>query len=128
MLGIALGVSALIVVISVMNGFEQELRARILGMVSHATITAYGDNVSDWPQVVAEARKQSHVIGAAPYIEREGMLQGKRISGAMIRGVEPELEASVSEVVKDTREGSFSELQPGSYNIVLGAELAHTLG
>lgn len=128
MLGIALGVSALIVVISVMNGFEQELRARILGMVSHATITAYGDNVSHWPQVVAEARKQPHVIGAAPYIEREGMLQGKRISGAMIRGVEPELEASVSEVVKDTREGSFSELQPGSYNIVLGAELAHTLG
>ena len=128
MLGIALGVTALIVVISVMNGFEQELRARILGMVSHATITAYGENVHDWPKLIDEAKKDPHVIGAAPYIEREGMLQARRISGAMIRGVVPELEASVSEVGKSTREGKFELLTPGSYHMVLGTELAHTLG
>ncbi len=128
MLGIALGVTALIVVISVMNGFEQELRARILGMVSHATITAYGDTVSDWEGVLAEAEKDPHVIGAAPYIEREGMLQARRISGAMIRGVRPELESSVSDVGKSTQEGSFDLLEPGKYRVVLGSELAHTLG
>lgn len=128
MLGIALGVTALIVVISVMNGFEQELRARILGMVSHATITAFGDTVHDWESVLAEAEKDPHVIGAAPYIEREGMLQARRISGAMIRGVLPDLESSVSDVGKSTKEGSFDQLEPGKYRIVLGAELAHTLG
>jgi len=128
MLGIALGVSALIVVISVMNGFEQELRSRILGRVSHATITAFGDNVSDWPALVDAARLDPHVVGAAPYIEREGMLQAKRISGAMIRGVLPDLEDSVSEVGASTKIGSFDLLEPGKYRIVLGAELAHTLG
>jgi lipoprotein-releasing system permease protein len=128
MLGIALGVSALIVVISVMNGFETELRSRILGMVSHATITAFGDDVSDWQKLVETARKEPHVVGAAPYIEREGMLQSRRISGAMIRGVIPELENTVSEVGASTREGSFDALQPGSYHMVLGSELAHTLG
>lgn len=128
MLGIALGVTALIVVISVMNGFEQELRARILGMVSHATITAFGDNVRDWSTLLDEAKKDPHVVGAAPYIEREGMLQAKRISGAMIRGVLPELESSVSEVGASTKEGSFDLLEAGKYRIVLGSELAHTLG
>ncbi|MCC6593692.1 MAG: lipoprotein-releasing ABC transporter permease subunit [Xanthomonadales bacterium] len=128
MLGIALGVTALIVVISVMNGFEQELRARILGMVSHATVTAYGENVRDWPKVVEQARADGRVTGAAPYIEREGMLQGRRISGAMIRGVVPELEASVSDVGLKTDVGNFDALTPGSYHIVLGSELAHTLG
>jgi len=128
MLGIALGVTALIVVISVMNGFEQELRARILGMVSHATITAYGDNVRDWQTLVDEAKKDPRVVGAAPYIEREGMLQAKRISGVMVRGVVPNLESSVSEVGASTKEGSFDLLEPGKYRIVLGSELAHTLG
>jgi len=116
------------VVISVMNGFEQELRARILGMVSHATITAYGDNVRDWQTLVDEAKKDPRVVGAAPYIEREGMLQAKRISGVMVRGVVPNLESSVSEVGASTREGSFDLLEPGKYRIVLGSELAHTLG
>lgn len=128
MLGIALGVTALIVVISVMNGFEQELRARILGMVSHATVTAYGENVRDWERVVSKAREDERVIGAAPFIEREGMLQARRISGAMIRGVVPELEASVSDVGAKTNVGNFEALTAGSYHIVLGSELAHMLG
>ena len=128
MLGIALGVTALIVVISVMNGFEQELRARILGMVSHATITAYGDNVEDWQALVDEAKKDPRVVGAAPYIEREAMLQAKRISGAMIRGVVPKLEESVSDVGASTKDGGFDKLEAGKYRVVLGSELAHTLG
>ena len=128
MLGIALGVWALIVVISVMNGFELELRSRILGMVSHATISGYGKGVKDWPGLVETARKQPHVVGAAPYIEHEAMLQGRKISGAMIRGVIPSLENQVSEVGAATKRGKFESLVPGSYHIVLGSELAFALG
>ncbi len=128
MLGIALGVWALIVVISVMNGFELELRSRILGMVSHATISAFGKQVYDWPSIVDSAKTQPHVVGAAPYIEHEAMLQGRKISGAMIRGVVPELENEVSEVGAATKIGKFETLLPGSYNIVIGSELAQALG
>ena len=128
MLGIALGVWALIVVISVMNGFELELRSRILGMVSHATISAFGKPVYDWPRIVGSAKAQPHVVGAAPYIEHEAMLQGRKISGAMIRGVVPELENEVSEVGAATKLGKFETLTPGSYNIVIGSELAQALG
>lgn len=128
MLGIALGVAALIIVISVMNGFELELRSRILGMVSHATITEPGANLKDWPRVAEAARQNPEVVGAAPYIEREGMLQSKRISGVMIRGVVPELEASVSEVTGKMQQGEFGSLVSGEYHIVLGSELAYLLG
>jgi len=128
MLGIAVGVWALIVVISVMNGFELELRSRILGMVSHATISSFGEGVENWPELVAEARKHPDVVGAAPYIEHEAMLQGRKVSGAMIRGVRPELEGQVSEVVDKVQKGRFDSLTPGSYRIVLGSELAYALG
>lgn len=128
MLGIALGVAALIVVISVMNGFEQELRARILGMISHATITAYGRNVEGWQEVVDVALQRPHVVGAAPYIEREALLQSNRVSGAILRGVIPEREISVSEIAADMDEGSLDQLVAGEYRIVLGVELAYSLG
>lgn len=128
MLGIALGVTALIVVISVMNGFQLELRSRILGMVSHATVSAYGENLQQWPTVVESALKQPHVVGAAPYIEREAMLQSRRISGAMIRGVVPDLEDQVSEVGLKMTAGRFADLKAGEYRIVLGTELAYMLG
>lgn len=128
MLGITLGVSALIIVISVMNGFELELRSRILGMVSHATVSAYGDNLKNWPAVVAQAKQQPHVIGAAPYIEHEGMLQSRRISGAMLRGVVPDLEDEVSTVGAHTPGGRLQTLEAGKYRIVLGKELALMLG
>jgi lipoprotein-releasing system permease protein len=122
--GIALGVTALITVISVMNGFEKELRERILGMVAHATVSGVGEGLPDWEMAVAAARDVEHVIGAAPYIEREGMLQGTRISGAIIRGVDPALEPSVSEISERIIEGSWGALQPGEYGIVLGRELS----
>ena len=91
-LGIAVGVTALITVISVMNGFDKELKDRILGMVSHATISGVGETVRDWPTALERAKENPHVLGAAPYVEREAMLQGSRNAGAMIRGVMPDLE------------------------------------
>ena len=124
MLGIALGVTALITVISVMNGFEGELRARILGMVSHATVAGVGDGLQNWEAALRTAKAQAHVVGAAPYIEREAMLQGGRVSGAILRGVEPTLEREVSEIADRIVEGSWDALQPGEYGIVLGRELA----
>jgi lipoprotein-releasing system permease protein len=124
MLGIALGVTALITVISVMNGFEKELRERILGMVAHATVSGVGEGLPDWEMAVRAAKDVEHVIGAAPYIEREGMLQGSRVSGAIIRGVDPELEPSVSEISQRITEGSWAALQPGEYGIILGRELS----
>jgi lipoprotein-releasing system permease protein len=127
-LGIAIGVTALITVVSVMNGFEKELRARILGMVSHATIAGFGEDLPDWPTALNHALSHPEVIGAAPYIEREAMLQSSRTAGAMIRGVHPELEPTVSELAEDLIFGSLDALTPGGWNIILGRELAIILG
>jgi len=128
MLGIALGVAALITVISVMNGFEKELRARILGMVSHATVSGVGEGMADWPRAVEVAKGTPHVLGAAPFVEREVMLQGARVSGGAIRGVRPDLEPEVSEIDRRMAEGEWSSLVAGEYHIVLGRELARWLG
>jgi len=128
MLGIALGVTALITVISVMNGFESELRSRILGMVSHATITGVGEGLEDWQTAVEVARATPHVLGAAPFVEREVMLQGGRVSGGAIRGVRPDMEPQVSEIAQRVTEGDWNKLVAGEYNIVLGKELALWLG
>ena len=127
-LGIAVGVTALITVISVMNGFDKELKERILGMVSHATIEGIGESVRDWPQAIEVARANPHVRGAAPYVERQAMLQGARVSGAIIRGIDTALEPSVSEVGARMVEGRLDQLAPGKFGIVLGKELAMTLG
>ncbi|HET6603924.1 MAG TPA: lipoprotein-releasing ABC transporter permease subunit [Xanthomonadaceae bacterium] len=128
MLGIAIGVTALITVISVMNGFEQELRARILGMVAHATIATPSGNTRDWERVVEVASGDPRVLGAAPYVEREAMMQGGRNQGALLRGVLPEQEPAVSELGEKMKVGSLDTLQPGEFNILLGRELALWLG
>jgi lipoprotein-releasing system permease protein len=127
-LGIALGVTALITVISVMNGFDKELKDRILGMVSHATIEGVDDVVKDWPQALKLAYENKHVLGAAPYVERQAMLQGARVSGAIVRGVMPELEPKVSDIDQHMTEGKLGDLVAGKFDIVLGKELAMTLG
>ncbi len=127
-LGIAVGVTALIAVISVMNGFGTELKQRILGMVSHATIEGVGETLDDWPRAIEIVRSNPHVLGAAPYIERQAMLQGERVSGAIVRGVEPSLEPQVSDVGLRMKEGVLGDLVPGGYGIVLGKELAATIG
>ena len=128
MLGIAVGVTALIAVISVMNGFEKELTDRILGMVSHATISGLGDGIADWEQVVAKASKNPHVVGAAPYVERQALLSGHSRGGAVVQGVLPDQEPKVSDIASKMLKGKLSDLQPGKFGIVLGNELAMELG
>jgi lipoprotein-releasing system permease protein len=128
MLGIALGVAALIAVISVMNGFELELRNRILGMVAHATISGVDGGMEQWENVVEKAKNAPHVLGAAPYVEREVMMQGARVSGGALRGVDPALEPNVSELAKRVADGALEKLEPGKYQIILGRELGLWLG
>lgn len=128
-LGIALGVAALITVLSVMNGFEQELRTRILGMASHASISSLRGPLENWQDAEAIALQNPQVIGAAPYVQREVMLtHGSKVSGTLIRGVLPEQEPRVSEVGKHMVSGDLTDLLPGSYRIILGSELAISLG
>ncbi|MBN1377992.1 MAG: lipoprotein-releasing ABC transporter permease subunit [Gammaproteobacteria bacterium] len=126
---IMVGVMALIIVLSVMNGFEKELRERILGMASHATIMPISGHLSDWQALIKHAKKNPEVISAAPYIDGEVMLnQGQTVSGAVIRGVDPEYEMTVSDVGEKMTSGSFSDLVAGDYGIVLGSELAALMG
>ncbi len=128
MLGVALGAIALITVLSVMNGFEKELRERILGMTAHATISGESGALRDWEVVAAEAGKHPRVMGVAPFIQLEGMLSGNdAVRGSMVRGVVPSEEPKVSEVGTKMRQGTLSDLRPGEFNIVLGKDLARLL-
>jgi len=128
MLGIALGVMALIVVLSVMNGFEKELRGRILGMVSHVTVSSLDESLKDWRVLSEEVRKNDQVVGSAPYVEAEAMLSNlSSVSGAIIRGVEPEFESQVSEIHEHMTFGKLNDLVAGDYGIVLGTGLANSL-
>jgi lipoprotein-releasing system permease protein len=129
MLGIAVGVMALIVVLSVMNGFERELRARILGMASHATISAYEGGLPNWQAVAEKARANAEVEAVAPYVQGEAMLRmSGALSGTLIRGVLPEAENTVSAVGAHMKEGRLEDLAAGEYRIVLGSEIARALG
>lgn len=129
MLGIALGVTALITVLSVMNGFEKELRTRILGVVAHVTVSGMGGVLHDWQPLVEQLRQVPDAVGVAPYVNGEGMLStGQAVSGALIRGVVPAAERTVSNVGDKMVAGSLDELAPGAYGIVLGKELALRLG
>jgi lipoprotein-releasing system permease protein len=127
-LGIAIGVAALITTLAVMSGFQREIRDRMLEMAAHATITADGVAMQNWREAVAAARADKRVAGAAPYIESEALLQGARRQPAIVRGVLPDDEAQVSVLAKKMVQGRLDQLVPGSYNIVLGTELASWLG
>jgi len=130
-LGIALGVTALITVTSVMNGFEKEMRERIIGAASHATITEYGSPMTAWQAAADTALQNDSVIGAAPYIEGQVMLVNRgRSSGALFRGVLPEEEPRVSELaIKLLDDANLEEvLTPGGYGIILGSDLANHIG
>ncbi len=125
MLGVALGIWALITVLSVMNGFEKELRERILGMASHATIEAYRKPITDWQQIVSVISKYPSVIGSAPYVQGQALLnKGKFSRGVIIRGVIPSEEPNVSEVSTKMVSGKLDALKEGEYGIILGRELA----
>lgn len=129
MAGVALGVFSLIVVLSVMNGFGNELRNRTLSMTSHATITGFDGVISDWQQISDQAMREQGVVAAAPYISKEVMLtNGKRVSGSLVRGIEPALENEVSNIADKMVSGKLSELKAGEFGIVLGHELANSLG
>lgn len=129
MMGIALGVTALITVLSVMNGFEKEVRERILDMVSHLTVTDFDGRLKDWPKVLNTTKMHKNVIAAAPYIEAQGMLMnGSSVNGTLIRGVLPKLEPSVSNVADKMKQGRFEDLKAGKFGVVLGQDLARILG
>ena len=128
-LGILIGVTALITVLSVMNGFERELRERILGVVAHATITELGGPLRDWEGVADKAEGYDEVAGIAPYIEGQVMLvRGEQVTGSMLRGVMPQRETQVSDVAANMRTGELADLEAGEYGIVLGSALSRHLG
>ncbi|MGH8520652.1 MAG: lipoprotein-releasing ABC transporter permease subunit, partial [Gammaproteobacteria bacterium] len=128
MLGVAVGVTALITVISVMNGFEKELRGRILGVTAHATIVERGRPLRDWRAVSAVIDRDPRVHGSAPFIRAEGMAtRAGSVHGVIVEGVLPEQEPKVSVVGERMRTGRMTDLKPGGYNILLGAALARSL-
>jgi ABC-type lipoprotein release transport system permease subunit len=128
MLGIALGVMALIVVLSVMNGFVSQVRDRMLSVVSHIEVFALNGPI-DWRQVSEDVRRNSDVIGAAPYVNAQGLLtRGDAVRGVLVRGVDPAAEPAVSDVARQVRGEPLTALKDGEFNIVLGGELARALG
>jgi lipoprotein-releasing system permease protein len=128
MMGVALGVAALITVLSVMNGFEKELRGRILGMTSHATLLKMGGPLADWPGLQARLLQDPQVLGAAPFIQSQAMVtHGGAVTGVNVTGILPEEEPAVSVVAESIIEGDLGELGSGSWRVVLGSELARAL-
>ena len=127
MIGVALGVMALITVISVMNGFEKELKDRILGMASHAVIEEL-NGLKDWQLVINNIKDHPEIVGAAPYFHAEGMLtKDKIVNGVIIRGILPHEETNVAIVAEKMIEGDLNNLKSTEFNIILGAELVRKL-
>ncbi len=129
MIGIALGIVVLIVVLSVMNGFQEELRTRILGVASHVEISEFDGTLSNWSQVAESASRHPRVVAAAPYINAQGMLSfDQGVQGALIRGIVPAQESQVVDLDKNMKAGHLADLKPGEFGIVLGIDLARSLG
>jgi lipoprotein-releasing system permease protein len=129
MLGIAIGVMALIVVLSVMNGFQKELRARILGVASHVQISGADGRLANWREVARAASADPDVLAAAPYVSAQGLLANQQnVQGVLVRGVVPELEDRVADIGSHMKRGSLANLKPGQFGMVLGVELAHSVG
>jgi lipoprotein-releasing system permease protein len=127
--GLALGVAVLIVVLSVMNGFEEVLRTRILSLTAHATISGLEGRIRNWRPDLEQLQRFPGVAGAAPYIEEQGMLiHGDRSSGVMVRGVLPDGERRVVDLSPHLLSGRMSDLTPGRYRVILGSALAEELG
>ena len=129
MIGIGVGVWALIVVLSVMNGFQKEVRTRILGVVSHVQMSGAGNRLQDWPAVATEASRHPRVVAAAPFVQGQGMLSaGSAVRGALVRGIDPALEDGVADFGRHMTSGSLDDLKPGAFGMVLGRDLARALG
>jgi lipoprotein-releasing system permease protein len=126
--GVTLGVAVLIVVLSVMNGFEHELRNRILSLMPHATISAFTDGLDDWQAMAEEAQRNPEVLASAPYIEEQALLiAGGETAGVAVTGILPSRERGVSELGEQIKAGALESLEAGTYGIVLGTELAKKL-
>jgi lipoprotein-releasing system permease protein len=128
LLGVAVGVAALITVLSVMNGFETELRERLLSLSAHATLTLGGEAIPDWRARIGQLQGSTGLSGAAPYLETDAMLSKQSsMSGAIVRGIDPEVEPKVSSIADAMREGKLTDLKPGLNRIILGRMLAYQL-
>jgi lipoprotein-releasing system permease protein len=128
LLGVALGVLALITILSVMNGFATELRTSLLAVSAQATLSAGGGPIADWRELLAKLPRTGDLLGAAPFLDTDAMLsRAPEMSGAIVRGVDPALEETVSSIGASMRDGRLSDLQPGSMRIVLGRMLSYQL-
>ncbi len=128
MLGIALGVAALIVVLSIMNGFQRELRSRILGVTAHVQVSGPEGKLGEWPKVAETASADPGVVAAAPYVSTQAMLStGDVVRGANVRGIDPRMEIKVADMTRYLRAGTLDALAPGEFGILLGADLANFL-
>src|SRR5438477_3807192 len=129
MIGIAVGVWALIVVLSVMNGFQKEVRTRILGVASHVQISGAGNRLADWKSIAKLASQHEHVLATAPFVQAQAMLSaGQAVRGALVRGILPGEEEKVADFGQHMRSGSLADLRPGEFGVVLGADLARGPG
>src|ERR1700691_510034 len=128
LVGVALGVAALITVLSVMNGLESELRTRLLSLTAHATLNATGAPIRDWQTRIQQLQGSPGLVGAAPFLDTDAMLsRAPGMSGAIVRGIDPVLEPRVTSIADTLREGKLSDLTPGSDGIILGRMLAYQL-
>jgi lipoprotein-releasing system permease protein len=128
-IGIALGVAALIIVLSVMNGFQKEIRGRILGAAAHIEVSSYQARVDNWQQLRAGLLREPRVVAAAPFVSAQGLVtSGGTVRGVMVRGVDPALENKVVEIGRHMVSGRLDTLKPGGFGIVIGAQLAEELG
>ncbi|MBC7994923.1 MAG: lipoprotein-releasing ABC transporter permease subunit [Rhizobacter sp.] len=130
MLGIALGVAALIIVLSVMNGFQKEVRDRMLSVIAHIEVMdVQGGGLADWQATAARAKQNPQVIGAAPFVAMQALIaRGDDMRGAVVRGISPNEEASVTDLAAQLKDTTLAKLTPGAWGIVLGSELARSLG
>ena len=129
MLGVGLGVAALIVVLSVMNGFQKELRTRILGVASHIQVSGVAGELDDWTKTLQGVAQHPRVLAAAPYVQAQGMLAlDQQVRGTVVRGILPEAEEKTADFARHMKVGRLEDLRPGAFNMVLGVELARALG
>ncbi|MBX9893812.1 MAG: lipoprotein-releasing ABC transporter permease subunit [Nitrosomonas sp.] len=129
LMGITLGMTALITVMSVMNGFQKEVRARILGVASHVQIGSYQGNVRYWQQIADEAIQHPAVEAAAPFVSAQGMVSHNQVvQGILVRGILPAMEDKVADFSKTMVSGKLDDLVPGEFGIIIGMELARTMG
>ena len=128
MAGIALGIAALITVLSVMNGFQKEVRAKILGVTSHIQVMGFDGGLANWRDVIEASKRQPEIAGAAPFVMGQGLLTySQNVRGIGVRGIDPVLENEVADLGSNMKVGKLADLKPGEYGIVLGSELSRAL-